>query len=105
MEADKEKSQELNSGDVKERDNIYVVELEMGDFNKEEIEVCFNNGYLVVTAESLSDSLKSKRQAFYIGHGVAQDNIRAAYHNGILKCMIPKDEKKEGLGPVKIEII
>lgn len=105
MEAEKEKNQESNSGDVKERDNIYVVELEMGDFNKEEIEVCFNNGYLVVTAESQTFPLKSKRQAFYVGCGVAQDNIRAAYHNGILKCMIPKDEKKEGLEPVKIEIM
>ncbi len=100
-----EKSRDTNGGDVKERDNIYVVELEMEDYNKSEIQVCFNNGYLVITAEKQTFPTRSKRQAFYIGCGVSQDNIRAAFHNGILKCIIPKDEKKEGLGPVEIEIM
>ena len=88
-----------------ERDNIYMVELEMADFSKEEIKVYFNDGYLVVTAESRILPKKSKRHAFYIGCGVAQDNIRAAFHNGILKCIIPKDDKKEGQNPVEIEIM
>lgn len=100
-----EKFQETNSSDVKERDNIYVVELELGDFAKEEIKVYFNDGYLVVTAENKAFPEENLRQAFYVGRGVAQDNIRAAFHNGILKCIIPKDDKKEGQNPVEIEIM
>lgn len=100
-----EKSKEMIGGDVKERDNIYVVELEMEDFTKEEITVCFHDGYLVVVAESKGFPGKSIRKAFYIGREVAQDNIRAAFHNGILKCMIPKDEKKEGAESIEIEIM
>lgn len=93
------------SGDVKERDNIYVVELEAEGFTKEELSVCFHEGYLVVTAESTSLPQKQMRQAFYVGQSVAQENIRASFHNGMLKCMIPKGDKKEGKEPVQIEII
>ena len=100
-----EKKEEQVIGDVKERDNIFVVELEMDTFTKEEIRAYFNDGYLVVTAESQVFPQKSKRHAFYIGCSVSQDNIRAAFHNGVLKCMIPKDEKKQGQGPVEIEIM
>lgn len=103
MEA--EKSQEKINSDVKERDNIYVVELEMGDFAKEEIKVCFHDGYLVVVAENKAFPKENLRKAFYLGHEVAQDNIRAAFHNGILKCMIPKDEKKTVREAIEIEII
>ncbi len=98
-------NQEQSGGDVKERDNIYVVELEMSDFVKEEIKVYFNDGYLVVTAEHDEIPKKSMRKAFYVGKAVAQENIRAAFHNNTLKCMIPKDERKEGQGPAEIEII
>lgn len=100
-----EKFQGTKSSDVKERDNIYVVELEMDGFKKEEIKVYFNDGYLVVVAESEGNQGKDMRQAFYVGRSVAHENIRAAFHNGLLKCMIPKDEKKEGQGPVEIEIM
>lgn len=100
-----EKKEEQLNGDVKERDNIFVVEIEMADFTKEEIKVYFNDGYLVVIAENKAFPEENIRRAFYIGRGVAQENIRAAFHNGTLKCMIPKDEKKEGQGPIEIEII
>ncbi|MBR4060621.1 MAG: Hsp20 family protein [Lachnospiraceae bacterium] len=105
MEMEKEKREEVAGGDVKERDNIYVVELEMDGFKKEEIKVYFNDGYLVVVAESEEIQGKYMRQAFYVGRSVAHENIRAAFHNGLLKCMIPKDEKKERQEPVEIEIL
>ena len=105
VEVEKEKREEASGGDVKERDNIYVVELEMDGFKKEEIKVYFNDGYLVVVAESEGNQGKDMRQAFYVGRSVAHENIRAAFHNGLLKCLIPKDEKKEGQGPVEIEIM
>lgn len=97
--------QEPGNGDVKERDNIYVVEVELGLFAKEEIKASFNDGYLIVTAKKADGSLEDFQKAFYVGKSVAQENIRAALHNGVLKCMIPKDEKKSVQGPTEIEII
>ena len=107
MDAEKEKSQKSNKSDVKERDNIYVVEIEMENFAREEINSFFHDGYLVVTAckENESENIEEFKKAFYVGKTVAQENIRAAFNNGILKFMIPKDEKKESQEPTDIEIL
>jgi HSP20 family molecular chaperone IbpA len=52
MEADYVGNLEQVNGDVKERDNIYVVELELTEFDKDDIRVYFNDGYLVITAQN-----------------------------------------------------
>lgn len=93
-----EKREEQVNHDVKERDNMYVVEIEMPEYTKEDILALFNDGYLIVTAHEF-------KKAYYIGKNVSQDNIRAAFHNGVLKCMITKVEKGAAEGPVQIEIM
>ena len=102
-----EKAEEQIKNDVKDRDNIYVVEIEMEGFIREEIKASFHDGYLVVTAYKSDDSEKAEefKKAFYVGKTVAQENIRAAYNNGTLKFMIPKGEKREKQDPTNIEIM
>ena len=102
-----EKAEEQLKNDVKERDNIYVVEIELANFVREEIKASFHDGYLVVTAQKAEEgeSAEGFKKAFYVGKTVAQENIRAAFNNGILKFMIPKDEKKEVQEPTDIEIM
>lgn len=122
-----EKREEQVNPDVKERDNMYVVEIEMPEYTKEDILALFNDGYLVVTATKAEGSAEEAGQiendgaeeaegkkgitvqefkkAYYIGRNVSQDNIRAAFHNGVLKCMITKVEKGIADGPVQIEIM
>lgn len=95
-----EKREEQVNLDVKERDNMYVVEIEMPEYTKEDILALFNDGYLVVTAKQ-----EEFKKAYYIGRNVSQDNIRAAFHNGVLKCMITKVEKSSAGGPAEIEIM
>ena len=93
-----ERREEQANRDVKERDNMYVVEIEMPEYAKEDIQALFNDGYLVVTAGQ-----DEFRKAYYIGRDVSQENIRAAFHSGVLKCMITKAEKGNADGPVEIE--
>ena len=45
-----EKAEDQIKNDVKDRDNIYVVEIEMEGFAREDIRASFHDGYLVVTA-------------------------------------------------------
>ena len=45
------------------------------------------------------------KSAFYLGHEVARDNIRAAFNGGILKIMIPKDAEHTASEPIEIEIM
>ena len=102
-----DKKQEQATSDVKERDNIFVVEIEVQGYLREEIQAFFNNGYLIVTAKrpEQEDSAEGFKKAVYIGSDVSQEHIRAAFHGGVLKCMIPKDVKGENKGPTEIEIM
>lgn len=84
---------------VKERDNLYVVEVELAQYQKEDIQALFHDGYLVVSAG------EDFKKAYYIGKKVSKDHIRAAFHNGVLKCMITKTEKEVSFEPVEIEIM
>ena len=85
--------------EVKERDNMYVVEVELSGYEKHHLQVIFNDGYLIVTA---GDEFK---KAYYIGRNVLQDNICASFCNGILKCMLTKSEKEYEEGPVEVKIL
>ena len=92
--------------DVKERDNIYVVEIELQDYAKEDISACFHAGFLTVIARKMwQEGSAGFKKAFYVGRGVSKDHIRAAFNNGILKFMIPKDEDNYSGEPTEIEIM
>ncbi|MCD7806570.1 MAG: Hsp20 family protein [Lachnospiraceae bacterium] len=78
-------------GDLRERDNLFVLEVEMPGFEREEISACTNDGYLIVTAKG-HDMEEPFRRAFYIGKGVAEECIRATFRNETLKIMMPKQE-------------
>lgn len=82
-------------GDLRERDDLLVLEVEMPGFQREEISACTNDGYLIVTAQR-QDMNEPLRRAFYIGRGVAEEYIRAAYRNNILKIMMPRREENRG---------
>lgn len=99
-----DKKQEQKSLEVKERDNMFVVETELDGYEKEDIQASFNDGYLIVKAQR-QDEQESMQKAFYVGKAVAQEHIRAAIHNGTLKFMIPKDEKRQVQEPCTIEIM
>ena len=97
---------EDRSQDVKERDNIYVVEIELPEYDKDDISARFHAGFLTVIAKHIwEEESAGYKKAFYVGHGVSKDHIRAAFNNGILKFMIPKDEENYSGEPTEIEIM
>lgn len=105
MQTDKNEEQMFEG--VKERDNLFVVEINLSQFSKEEIKASFHDGYLIITAAHREplDVLAEYKRAFYIGRQVSQEHIRAAFHGGILKCMIPKDGENVCTEPTEIEIM
>lgn len=96
--------------DIKEREQDYVLEMDLPGFKKDEIQVQLENGYLTVSAakgldqeEQEKDNGKYIRQeryagacqrSFYVGE-VAQEDIRAEFKHGILKLTIPKKTAKK----------
>ena len=96
--------------DIKEVDNQYVLDIEMPGFNKKDISVELNDGYLTISGNKSTNNdekdtkgniIRQERftgtcsRSFYIGDEVKQEDIRASYDNGELKITLPKKAPKE----------
>ncbi len=92
---------------IKETEGAYELELEMPGYDKSQIKVSLENGYLTVSAkkevkEESEDSRYIRREisescerSFYVGKNVTEKDIKAKYDNGILSLDIPKDTPKK----------
>lgn len=101
--------------DIYEKDNKYHVEMDIPGFNKEDISIDINDGYLTVEATKGEDKEEKdknyirrertygeiKRQ-FYVGN-VDTEKTKAEFKNGTLKIVIPKVEKKENKKLINID--
>ena len=109
----------LMKTDIKEKKDRYVIEMDLPGYEKENINLELNNGYLEVTAkvekEDNSDEeekfVRRERffgecsRSFYVGDEITQEDINAEFKNGTLKIEIPKKEEQEKLPETKkIEI-
>ena len=95
--------------DVKETDDGYEVDMDLPGFQKDEIRMQLNNGYLTVSAEKgLDKEEKDKEEkyirreryagsvsrSFYVGENVTEEDIHPKYENGILTFRLPKEDTK-----------
>jgi len=95
--------------DVKETDNGYEVDIDLPGFQKDEIKMQLDNGYLTISAakgldkdekDSKGNYIRRERYAgsmsrsYYVGAHVTENDIHPRYENGILTFQIPKDEPK-----------
>lgn len=109
----------LMKTDIKEKNNNYIIEMDLPGFDKENINLNLKDGYLVISAKTVreendDDSEKYLRQeryygecsrSFYVGDAIDEEDIDAEFKNGILRITLPKPEEKEKISQVKqIEI-
>ena len=93
--------------DIYEKDGDYHIEIDIPGFDKKDIKVECDNGYLTVTAkkdEEAEDKTKNYirrersygkyQRSFYIGD-MDSNEIRAKFKHGMLKIILPKVETKE----------
>ena len=100
----------LMKTDVKETDEGYEVDVDLPGFNKDEIKLDLNNGYLTISTEkSLNKENKENKgkmlrqeryvgtmqRSFYVGGSITEEDIKAKYENGVLSLMIPKKEARK----------
>ncbi len=96
--------------DVKESDTGYDLAVELPGYDKDNIEVNLNDGYLTITASSESNKeekddkgvlirqeryVGTRSRSFYVGNDVTDEDIKAKYENGVLHLEVPKKEKEE----------
>lgn len=90
--------------DIEETDNGYEFKIEVPGFERSDLNIGFENGYLTVAAnktagtQSRGKYLRRERVAsacsrsFYVGE-IDEAKITAALNHGVLTIMVPKENK------------
>ena len=99
----------LMKTDISEKNGEYHFEIDLPGFDKEDISAELNDGYLTVTAkkgasedEKDADDNYVRREryygecsrSYYVGKNVTEEDIKASFHNGLLKITVPKEVQK-----------
>ena len=88
--------------DIYELENQECIEMDLPGYDKENITVDYNNGYITITTvkeEEAKNYIHQERyygeysRSFYIGD-VKESNIKATFQNGVLKIMYPKEDNQ-----------
>ena len=100
----------LMKTDVKETGDHYEVDIDLPGFQKDEISVELQNGYLTIqAAKGLDKEEQDKKgkyirqecyagacsRSFYVGEDVEPEEVSAKFEDGILTISVPKAAKKQ----------
>ena len=102
--------------DIYEKNNKYNIELDVPGFDKDDIEISLDNGYLKISAEKKFDENSSDKKyihrerhmyqkcdrEFYVGN-IDEDDIKAEFKNGTLMISVPKEESKNNKRLINID--
>lgn len=95
--------------DIQVKDGLYLLKMDMPGFDKNDIKVELNNGYLTVSAQKNDENEKkdesgyvmrerysgSCSRSFYVGSDVTEDDIKAAFKDGTLCMSLPTGETQQ----------
>mgnify|MGYP001668232471 CR=1 FL=1 len=97
----------LMKTDISEDDKNLYISMELAGYNKEDVNIELDDGYVTVHAERKENNetkdhgyirreryIGSCSRTFYIGDEISEEDIKAKYENGLLKITVPKEEKK-----------
>lgn len=102
-------SSQIMKTDIHEKDGNYLIEMELPGYAKGDIKADLKDGYLTISAvknetkeekDAKGNCVRKERytgscnRSFYVGEQVTQDDIKAAFTDGILKLQVPKDVPK-----------
>ena len=101
----------LMKTDIREKKDKYLIDIDLPGFEKENINLSLNNGYLEIKAEVNKESHKDEDEkyvhrerfystcsrSFYVGDNIEEKDIDAEFKNGILKISVPKKEEYKKL--------
>ena len=104
------KFDKLMKCDIYEKDNNFVIEMDVPGFKKEDIKMELSNGYLNISAEHhMDDKDEDKKKhyirrerkvdercerSFYVGD-IDEKSVEAEFKNGTLLITVPKEEKEK----------
>ncbi len=97
--------------DIKEKGNKYLIDVDLPGYEKENIKIAVEDGYLTVHANMNKENKEEEKgkflrreryfgecsRSFYVGDSVKSEDVKASFKNGTLSLEIPKEEKKKEL--------
>ncbi len=113
------KERNLMKTDIREQKDKYIVDVDLPGFEKENINLSIENGYLNIHAKVEKKEINKEEEkyvhrerymgecsrSFYVGDEIKENDIHAEFKNGILKVEIPKKEEQKKLdSPKQIKI-
>ena len=94
--------------DIKENENGYSIVVDLPGFDKNNIKIEVEDGYLTIQAsmneENNEENGKFVRReryfgecsrSFYVGEAIETEDVKAVFKNGTLKLSIPKKETRK----------
>ena len=99
---------QLMKTDIREKDGQYLLEIEVPGFTKDDVKAELKEGYLTITAdrkepvENAEDRTKyvrkeryygTMKRTFYLGEDITENEIHAAFKDGILRIMTTQTAK------------
>ncbi len=87
--------------DIKESENGYDFSIDMPGFDKKDISLTLDKGYLTVSAEKTEseenekaylrhERVRSYKRSYYVGDRVNETDVKAKYESGVLSLFVPK---------------
>ena len=101
---------QLMKTDIREKDGQYLLEIEVPGYTREDVKAELKDGYLTITADRKEPAQKADdrtryvrkeryygtmKRTFYVGEGITENEIHAAFKDGILKVIIDKPQPKK----------
>jgi len=95
--------------DIHEKDGYYNLDIELPGYNKQDVNIEINNGYLTVNAkhefsneekDTKGNLVRSERsfgscsRSFYVGDNIKANDVNAKFDNGMLYINVPSIEQK-----------
>lgn len=95
--------------DINEKDDRYELKAELPGFSKDQIDISYENGMLIISGENnqvneekdnegkviQKERSYSNVKRMYSLNNIDEDNIEAKFENGILSVHLPKIEKNQ----------
>ena len=109
----------LMKTDIQEKDDKYILDMDLPGYDKEDIKAQLKDGYLTITAQkNTSNADKDEKgnyirrerycgkcsRSFYVGDSIKEEDIRANFNNGILQLSFPKEVARKDEGTKYITI-
>ena len=112
-------STQIMKTDIHEKDGNYMIAMELPGYAKEDIKADLKDGYLTITAHK--NETKEEKDAkgkcihkerytgpcnrsFYVGDEISQEDIKAAFKDGVLHLTFPKEIQRQEEQPKLITI-